>query len=351
MGLRLLSDELVQIDGSQGEGGGQMVRSSLSLALVTGRSVEIKNIRARRKKPGLMEQHLTAVRAAAEVGDAEIVDDRLYSKQVLFRPGKVRGGNYAFKVRTAGSATLVMQTVLPALLTAPQESRLRFEGGTHNSMAPPFDFLAKAFLPLVNRIGPSVAVQLQRPGFYPAGGGEFTATVRPSSIGRLELIERGKLRDPRVRVLLSYLPAHIGKRECAAVAKATGWDLQSMHIEEAKYAHGPGNVVMIELESEHVTEVFTSFGRIGVRAEDVATECLREAQDYLAADVPVGPHLADQLLLPLGIAAYMKTGGGTFQTMPLTEHSKTHIEILRRFLEIKIEVREAGAKSVIVEVG
>jgi RNA 3'-terminal phosphate cyclase (ATP) len=346
-----LTDELVQIDGSQGEGGGQMVRSSLALALVTGRSVQIKNIRAKRKKPGLMEQHLTAVRAATEVGQAEIEGDSLGSTQIRFRPGKVCGGHYSFKVRTAGSATLVFQTVLPSLLTAQCDSHLTFEGGTHNSMAPPYDFLAKAFLPLVNRMGPAVAVILERPGFYPAGGGRFAATIRPAALGRLELKGRGEIRDHRVRVLLSNLPAHIGRRECDTIAQAMGWDVRSMLVEEIRNARGPGNVVIIELESQRLTEVFTGFGRLGVRAEVVAAECLRDARDYLAAGVPVGPHLADQLLLPLGIAAYQKTGGGVFRTMPLTGHSKTHIDILRRFLEIKIEVREVGVDNVLVEIG
>jgi RNA 3'-terminal phosphate cyclase (ATP) len=346
-----MTDKLVQIDGSQGEGGGQMVRSSLALSLVTGRSVEIQHIRAKRQKPGLMQQHLTAVRAAAEVGQADVEGDSLGSRRICFRPGKVTGGNYTFKVATAGSATLVFQTVLPALLTAPVESHMVLEGGTHNSMAPPFDFLAKAFLPLVNRMGPAVVTQLFRPGFYPAGGGRFAATIRPAPLGRLELTERGKLLDRRVRALVAKLPAHIGQRECDTVAKATGWELRSMLIEEVKHSHGPGNIVMIELESENVTEVFTAFGRLGVRAEEVATQAVCEAQKYLAAVVPVGPHLADQLLLPLGIAAYRQTGGGTFRTMALTQHALTHIDILRRFLEIKIDVRETVESDVLVQVG
>ena len=344
-------DELVQIDGSHGEGGGQMVRSSLALSLVTGRSVEIKNIRARRQKPGLMQQHLTAVRAAAEVGQAEMAGDSLGSQRLCFRPGKVAGGNYTFKVATAGSATLVFQTVLPALLTASGESHLVLEGGTHNSMAPPFDFLAKAFLPLVNRMGPTIITQLFRPGFYPTGGGRFAATVRPAPLGRLELTDRRELLDHRVRVLISGLPRHIADRECDAIAKATGWGLRSMLIEEVKHSRGPGNVVMIELESDHVTEVFTGFGRLGVRAEAVAAECLRKAQDYIASGVPVGPHLADQLLLPLGIAAYHQTGGGAFRTMTLSQHALTHLDILRRFLEIKIEVQDTGKNDVLVQVG
>ncbi len=276
-----MSDSIVQIDGSQGEGGGQMVRSSLALALVTGRGVEIKNIRAKRQKPGLMQQQLTAVRAAAEIGNAEVEGDSLGSQRLCFRPGKVSGGNYTFKVGTAGSATLVFQTVLPALLTAPAESHLVLEGGTHNSMAPPYDFLDKAFLPLVNRMGPAVVTQLFRPGFYPAGGGRFAATVRPAPLARLELTDRGKLLDRRVRAVIANLPSHIGQRECDTIFKATGWELQSMLVEEAKNLRGPGNVVMIELESEHVAEVFTGFGRRGVRAKTSPRKPSARRNEYL----------------------------------------------------------------------
>jgi RNA 3'-terminal phosphate cyclase (ATP) len=162
--------DMLTIDGSQSEGGGQVLRSSLALSLVTGRPFAIENIRAGRKKPGLLRQHLTAVLAAAEVSAAEVEGAALASRRLLFRPGRVRAGDYAFRVGTAGSATLVLQTVLPALLLAEGESTLTLEGGTHNPMAPPVDFLENAYLPLVNRLGPRVKVQLVRPGFYPAGG-------------------------------------------------------------------------------------------------------------------------------------------------------------------------------------
>ena len=180
---------LITIDGSQGEGGGQVLRSSLALSLVLGRPFAIEKIRAGRKKPGLLQQHLTAVLAAADVGNAEVQGAALGSRRLEFRPGPVRSGNYAFRVGTAGSATLVLQTVLPALLSAEGESNLVLEGGTHNPMAPPVDFLVKAYLPLVNRLGPRVDLQVVRPGFYPAGGGKFTVRVQPAKqLGRLELL-------------------------------------------------------------------------------------------------------------------------------------------------------------------
>ena len=170
----------VHIDGSQGEGGGQIVRSALALALITGRPITIENLRAKRPKPGLMRQHLAAVHAALAVCDGRAEGDELGSRRLGFEPQQVRGGEYRFKLPTAGSATLVLQTVLPALMIAEAPSAVVLEGGTHNPWAPPFDFLQAAFLPLLSRMGPRVSASLQRHGFYPAGGGQFTVTIEPA---------------------------------------------------------------------------------------------------------------------------------------------------------------------------
>jgi RNA 3'-terminal phosphate cyclase (ATP) len=219
-------------------------------------------------------------------------------------------------------------------------------------MAPPVDFLTKSYLPLVNRLGPTVEAHLVRPGFYPAGGGEFTVHVRPTpKLGRLELIERGKIIARRVRALVARLPRHIAERECRTVAQETGWDADCFAVAEIQDARGPGNVVMIELEAEHVTEVFTAFGRLGVRAEDVAKEALCQAEEYMAAGVPVGKYLADQIMLPLGIGAYLGSGGGVFRTMGLSLHSTTHLEILQRFVEIGIQVEREDGGNCLVLIG
>ncbi len=288
---------------------------------------------------------------AAEVSGAEVERAALGSRRLVFRPGPVRAGDYAFRVGTAGSATLVLQTVLPALLLAEGESNLILEGGTHNPFAPPVDLLEKAYLPLVNRLGPQVEVRLVRPGFYPAGGGKFTVRVQPTKqLGRLELVHRGQIVARRVRALVANLPRHIAERECRTIVRETGWN-KSFSIEEVKGSRGPGNVVMIELEAEHVTEVFTGFGQRGVPAEDVAMQALREAEEYLAADVPVGTHLADQLMLPLGIGAHLGSVGGMFRTMELSLHSTTHLEILRRFLEIDVQVDHEDHGNCVVRFG
>jgi RNA 3'-terminal phosphate cyclase (ATP) len=343
---------LLAIDGSFGEGGGQILRSSLALSLVTGQPFVIERIRANRKRPGLMRQHLSAVRAAAEISQAHVDGAALDSLRLVFRPETIKAGNYLFDVGSAGSATLVVQTVLPALLLADGESNLTLRGGTHNPWAPPFDFLAKSYLPLVNRLGPTVEARLIRPGFYPLGGGEFTVHIRPArQLGRLELTERGAIRAHRVRVLLANLPRHIAERECRTVARQTGWSENCFAIKEAGDAHGPGNAVMIELEAENVTEVCTSFGRIGVKAENVALEALHEAEAYLASGVPVGRHLADQLMLPLGVGAHFGTGGGVFRTLSLSAHATTHLEVLRLFLGLDARIEPTGPDGYLVRIG
>ncbi len=271
------------------------------------------------------------------------------SARLVFRPGRVESGSYDLRVGTAGSASLVLQTVLPALLVAEGESNLTLEGGTHNPWAPPFDFLAKAYLPLVNRTGPVVEARLIRPGFFPAGGGRVAVRICPSrQLRQLELLQRGEITARRVRALVARLPRHIAERECRTIAQETGWDDSCFAIEEVKRSQGPGNVVMIELEAAQVTEVFTGFGQRGVKAEDVAMRALREAQEYLAAGVPVGSYLADQLMLLLAIGSYLGTGGGVFRTMELTPHSTTHLAVIRAFLELDAQMDHDGDHSCLV---
>jgi RNA 3'-terminal phosphate cyclase (ATP) len=334
---------MLTIDGSQGEGGGQIVRSSLALSLVTGKSVTIERVRAGRKKPGLMRQHLTAVQAARKISGAKVSGAEVGSSRLVFKPGRVKAGDYEFRITTAGSTTLVLQTILPALMIADRASTIALEGGTHNPFAPPYDFLAKAFLPLLARMGPQVEAALERPGFFPAGAGRFTVAIRPrKELGRFELMERGRIAAKRVRAVVANLPRHIAERECHAIAATTGWDASCFEIQEVAGSRGPGNVVMIELESPNVTELFTGFGQRGVRAETVASRVSDAAVRYINAEVPAGEHLADQLMLPLGICAFQGTGGGTFRTLAPSQHSTTHAEVLKAFLNVRIDIDENG---------
>jgi RNA 3'-terminal phosphate cyclase (ATP) len=336
---------MLTIDGSQGEGGGQILRTSLAMSLVTSAPVRMINVRAGRKKPGLMRQHLTAVQAARTIGRAAVEGADIGSQTLTFTPREVSRGDYHFAVGTAGSATLVLQTVLPALLTASGSSVLTLEGGTHNMGAPPFDFLQKTFLPLINQMGPKIEVSLERPGFYPAGGGKFVVTITPAErLVGLELLERGELIRQSARAVVSRLPDHIGRRELDTIKQQLGWPDECLAVEEVTSSPGPGNVVMIEFESANLTEVFTAFGRRGVRAEAVARQAADAAARYLGADVPVGEHLADQLLVPLALA-----GGSAFKTFAPTSHTRTNIEVLKRFIDADIAMREYAADSWLFE--
>ncbi len=323
---------MLTIDGSEGEGGGQILRTSLALSLVTGRRFRIVNIRAGRKKPGLLRQHLTAVKAAADVGRADVSGATIGSLDLSFTPQAPSSGRYQFAVGTAGSATLVLQTVLPALLTADGPTELTLEGGTHNPFAPPFDFLVESFLPMIGRMGPTVEARLDKPGFYPAGGGRFTVKIEPvARLEGFELPSRGRIRRQTAKVLLSKLPRHIAERELRVIESKLGWSSQCLSIEEVTTSPGPGNVVLIYVESSEVTEVFSAFGERRVRAETVAERAVEQVQRYLAADVGVGQHLADQLLLPLALA-----GSGAFNTTAPSPHTTTNIEVIHRFLDVKI---------------
>jgi RNA 3'-terminal phosphate cyclase (ATP) len=340
---------LLTIDGSRGEGGGQILRTSLALSMVTGRTFRIERIRAGRRKPGLMRQHLTAVQAAAQVCGAAVEGATLGSRDLSFRPGPVRAGRYDFDVGTAGSATLVLQTVLPALLFAGGPSRLVLAGGTHNPHAPPFEFLERAFLPLLARMGAPVRAALELPGFYPAGGGRLTVEVESAArLAPLEIRERGALRARRAVARVSNLPMSIAQREVAVLTRALSLKPHEARAEIVASA-GPGNVVLLEVESEALTEVFTGFGERGVRAETVAERLAREAREYLDAGVPVGRHLADQLLVLLALA-----GGGTFGTLSPSAHTTTNAAVIGEFLQARIAIEaegEGGGYEVRVSVG
>ncbi len=340
---------MLQIDGSLGEGGGQVVRSSLALSLLTGRPFRLRNVRAGRDRPGLRRQHLAAVRAAAAIGGAEVDGDEPGSEEITFRSGDPEPGEHHFDVGTAGSAVLVFQTILPPLLTADGPSSLTVEGGTHNPHAPPFDFLDRSFLPQVRRMGAEVDATLERPGFYPAGGGRLEADVRPATeLDPLVLEERGRERERRATAIVSALPRHIAERELSIVHALLRLRSDALEVVEVpeEQARGPGNALVVSLTFEEVTGVFTGFGRKGVPAEEVAREACREAEAWLEADVPVGPRLADQLLVPM-VAA----GGGRFRTVEPTPHTRTQAELIERFTgrEVKMTELSEGSWQVRVE--
>lgn len=338
---------MIIIDGSKGEGGGQVLRTALALSLATGAPFRIDHIRAARPKPGLLRQHLTAVQAAAAVGRARVEGDAIGSRALTFTPQAVQPGDYAFSVGTAGSATLVLQTILPPLLCAAGRTTVTLEGGTHNPWAPPFDYLQRVVLPIVNRLGPRVEATLERCGFYPAGGGRFVVTIDPApQLARLELLERGEIVGRRVRAVVAHLPRRIGEREVATAIGLLNWREDAGCVACIENTPGPGNVVFVELESEHATEICTGFGEPGTAAEAVAARAVHEMRRYLAAGVPVGGHLADQLLPLLAVGS-----GGSFRTLTPSRHTLTNADVVHQFGGARIEMTPESRDVVRVDVG
>lgn len=319
---------MITIDGSEGEGGGQVVRNACALSLVTGTPFHIANVRGRREKPGLMRQHVTAIEAACTVGGATCEGLTVGSSAVTFRPGRVAAGEYHFAVGTAGSTGLVLQTVLMPLAMAGAPSRLVLEGGTHNMLAPPFDFIAKSFLPIVNRMGPTITARLVRPGFYPRGGGRIEVDIAPAPLRAIDCTDRGALVDRSALAMFTAIPPSVADREIATARKLLGWPEEAFAVRELPESQGPGNILLLEAAFERVTEVVSGFGKLGVSAERVAQTAVGRMAGYLASDAFAGPYLADQLLLPFALA-----GGGAFTTVKPSQHSLTAAAIIERFLD------------------
>ena len=332
---------IVTMDGSQGEGGGQIIRTALALSAVTGKPFVIANIRAGRAKPGLMRQHLTAVKAAAAICGAQMEGAAVGSTRLRFEPGALRAGEYAFNIGSAGSTSLVLQTVLLPLALSGGTSRVTLKGGTHNHGAPPFEFLAHAFMPLLRRLGFNADIELRRYGFYPVGGGEVHAEIQPCSpLSPLAIEERGASVSQKGEAIVSNLPFHIAERELARVAERLEWPRPELSARTEKRADGTGNVLLLRLGFENVTEVAIAFGRTGVPAETVADDAVQAVLDYLAGSAPGGGHLADQLLLPMALGA-----GGRFVTGKPSSHTLTNIQVIRQFLDVHIEAVELDKRS------
>lgn len=336
------STPILQISGESG--GGQLLRSSLSLSLATGQPFRMTNIRGKREKPGLMRQHLTCVKAAAEVCDACVDGAELGSLELVFRPGKVVGGDYSFAIGSGGSTTLVLQTLLPALLHAEKSSTVRIEGATHNPMAPPFDFIEHCYLPVIQNMGVKASTTLERHGFMQAGGGVITAEIHPvKKWKKLKLIERGESVGTFGRVLHAHLHRDIADREIATASHLLEWPADQIELRYATDSAGPGNTILLGARFANVCEISTGIAQMGKSSEAVATGAAKGLRSYLASSAPVGVHLADQLLLPMALA-----GSGVFHTLALSNHIRTNMALIEQFLPVKftVEELEGGVKKI-----
>lgn len=326
---------MMVIDGSQGEGGGQILRTTLSMAMITGTSVRVENIRAGRRKPGLMRQHLACVKAAQVVSNAEVSGAEVGSTVITFIPKGIKAGNYHFAVGTAGSTILVFQTVLSALALAENESILTFEGGTHNLYAPSFDFIELAYLPILRKMGFDVEITLHKHGFYPQGGGYWTAVIKPTfRMECLELLESGDLVSKEAIITSANIPEHVITRELDEIIKRCNWPTQNLKTITVG-AIGSGNIVSMRLQYENCMEVIECVGKIGISAEKVAQNAAKGVRRYLSANVPVGEHLADQLLLPM-----IFSESGMFSTVKPSSHTRTNIDVIHLFTDKRFKFIE-----------
>ncbi len=330
---------MIEIDGSYGEGGGQILRLSVALSAITGKPVRIYNIRAKRRNPGLSYQHLTAIKALAEVCKAKTVGVELRSKELEFYPGKLRGGKYFFDVGTAGSVFLVMQSLLPALIFAERESVIKLRGGTDVPKAPPADYFVNVFSRLLEKMGIKMEVKVLRRGFYPKGGGEVLVKVFPvHEISGLKLEERGELRKVEGRIWLYSLPDHIGermKREAMILTYNLMKVTPKLLIEKGS-SISPGTGIVMWGEYESTIIGADSLGKKGKRAEEVARECVSMLNEHHRSKATLDINAADQLLIFMALAK----SPSSFVTLRLTSHTSTCMWLIRKFVEVEFEREE-----------
>ncbi len=332
--------DMVRIDGSFGEGGGQVLRTSLALSCVLGKPMEITNIRTGRKKPGLQPQHLTAVLAAAAISGAEVQGAELSSTALRFQPNRTTGGTYRFDVAekkgSAGSASLVLQTILLPLCFADQASLVTVQGGTHVPWSPSFHYLQSIMTPLLLRIGVRAELSIASWGWYPIGGGQVSARITPAqALLPLRLTDRGRLLRVSGISAVSNLPGHIASRQRDRALAVLGREGIDASIETLSApSAGKGSFLSLAAEFEHFSAGFGSLGAIGKRAEEVADEACDELLSHLRAQGALDPHLADQVVPWLAFCR----GPSEFTTSRVTRHLLTNLWVVRQFMDIDVRV-------------
>ena len=340
---------MIEIDGSKGEGGGQILRSALTLSLLTGKPFKLEHIRAKRAKPGLMPQHLKAVQAAAEVGSAQVKVALPGSLSLSFNPGQVRPGCYLFDIGTAGATSLVLQTIYLPLAMAQAPSSVTIKGGTHVPFSPCFHYLDWHWRRVLETAGLKLSLAMERSGFYPPGGGIVHAEIQAQTkIKPLRFKERGRLVGVRGVSGIANLGIIVAERQRDEVLKKLAHRISPCRIEiEFLNAPSKGTVLLLLAEFEHSQACFFALGERGKRAEQVADEAADALLAFLATDGAIDPYLADQLLLPLAFAP----GESLLHTSRLTGHILTNAEIIRTFLPVRLEIEGLMEQPATVRVG
>jgi RNA 3'-terminal phosphate cyclase (ATP) len=342
----------LQIDGNYGEGGGQILRTTLSLSCILRRPVEIINIRKGRKISGLQPQHLTSVSACKKITAAEVEGDQLQSVSLRFSPQEIRGGEFTFDVsekkRSAGSTSLILQTLFLPLSRCRAGSTVRILGGTHVPWSPPFNYLKEVFAPTVKKLGCGIELEISKWGWYPRGGGEVSCRIQPTTkFSSLDLTERGRLLKLSGLSAVSNLPISIAERQRSQAMKVLRVKGFSPEVELLDAPSiGQGSFLFLKAEFENSVAGFGALGERGKRAEKVAQEACDDFLQFMQSDAAVEPHLADQLIPYLALAE----GRSTFTVSKITKHLLTNIWVVKQFLpiEISVEGREGAGGKVMV---
>jgi RNA 3'-phosphate cyclase len=339
---------VIEIDGSTGEGGGQILRSALALSMITGKAMRIRNIRARREKPGLRPQHLAAVKASAKISSATVQGAELGSGSLSFEPGEVRSGRYRFEIGTAGSTSLLLQAIFIPLALSNGTSSVVLCGGTHVPNSPCFHYLELHWLEFMRRIGYQSEITLEQAGFYPAGGGSLRATIRPAKARRsLELTARGVLRKIEGLSGVANLDLEIATRQKHQALRRLEPQIKATKIKSIDMpSPGKGTFLLLKADFEHSQCCYCALGAPGKRAEVVADEAVNALEEFLASDGALDQYLTDQLLLPLAFAPQPSQ----IKTAKITQHLITNARVVQLFLPVKIEILGEVGKPGLVHI-
>lgn len=335
-----MDSHYLTIDGSYGEGGGQILRSALSCSIIFSKPVEIINIRKGRKKGGLQPQHLTCVNACRDISDAHVEGNEIGSTMLRFNPQVVKGGSFTFDVAekrgSAGSVSLVIQTLILPLTSCPKPHRLTVLGGTHVPWSPPFHFLKYVFIPVIEKMGCTINISIDKWGWYPTGGGVVHSDLMPSAgLRGIRIEERGRLLRIYGISAVSNLPSSIADRQRAEGLKnLKGLDVDIDIELLTAPSPGKGTFFFIVAEYERVSAGFSSLGALGKTAEDVAREASRDFLEYHKSNGAVEPHLADQLIPYVA----MSPESSSFTTTKITRHLMTNIWTVKHFVNADIRV-------------
>jgi len=328
-----MTSEIIEIDGSYESGGGQLLRVALSLSAILGKPFVIKNIRSGRPNPGLRPQHLAGVQAMAKLTNASVSGAAVGSQKLSFTPNKITSEDYVLDIGTAGSVTLLAQSLVPALLFGDKKSTIKLIGGTHVMWSPTIDYYRNVFIPLISRFGASVSCFVDSFGWYPRGGGSATIEVNPSKLHSVDLTEKGLLYGMKGICALSNLKEEIADKQLAAAHEI----LPDLSIHKSIFpSQSPGTALTLWAEFQNSIVGASGIGRIGLKAEDLGRTVALELKKELTSQATVDRWMSDQLLIFMALAK----GRSSIIVPEITQHAKTCLWLIPKFTNIPFEDKD-----------